>query len=53
VTGDEYDARLFFKNTNHHIFCLKQFCTLDGVVVNIEAVQHDGSKSTPRAANKC
>jgi hypothetical protein len=34
-------------------FILKQFCTLDVVVVNIEAVQHDGSKSKPRAANKC
>jgi hypothetical protein len=35
MTGDEYGQILFFNNTNHHIFLLKHFCTLDGVVVNI------------------
>jgi hypothetical protein len=31
VTSGGNDAHL----CNHHIFLLKQFCTLDGVVVNI------------------
>jgi hypothetical protein len=53
MIGDEYGARLLFQNTNHNIFLLKQFGTLDGVIVNIEEAQRDGSKSTLRAANKC
>jgi hypothetical protein len=35
------------------MFLLKQFRTLKGVIVYIEAVQHDGSKLQLRAANPC